>query len=262
MSFTKTNIQKYLQKKDTSYKIFDIKYTQKEKQTIDSFKIDNEIAFSYYGKFDKNTELNGDCEKTIINELKGEYIKTKMNILDFITNIGNNTVKDILVIKNIIYKLLDKVLNSYNKKYILLVIRIFLPNKKSNIIRWHTDNFENQSKFVTVLKGPSTLFIDDKDIKSKKIFFENRNLLQNELDKIKNKEPYEFISTYQKYDKILRKKMKDCKVVHPTNNQGVIFLTDNKIDNKTCAIHSMPNVNDKRLFISIMCGTKEEIVKI
>lgn len=258
MSLTSTNIKKYIKTKDTSFKIFDIKYTEKEKQTIDNFKIDNEIFFTYYGKFNENTLIKGDYYK------KGT--KSIINILNFISNIGNNTDKNIQIIKDIIYKLLDKVTKSYNKDYIWLEIRIFLPNKDFNISRWHTDGFENQSKFVTLLKGPSTLFIADKDIKAKETFFEITDKMFKEETKYIKKNGMkidEILKIDDKYRKILAKKLKDVKIDQPNNNQGAIFLTDISInDNKLIGIHSEP-VNDKpRFFISVMCGTKEEINKI
>ena len=255
MSLTKINIQKYLQKKDVSYKIFDIKYTEKEKQIINNFKIDNEIFFTYHGKFNKNILLKGYYD----NNDK----KSSIDILNFISNIGNNNDKDIQIIKNIIYKLLDKVikgLNGYNKDYIYFEINITQPNKDFNISRWHFDGFENQSKFVTLLKGPSTLFIDDKDIKSKKIYFEvTAKMLKEEENKIKINE---ILKIDEKYRKILAKKLKDAKIVQPNNNQGTIFLTDLPKNNSLVGIHSEPVNNKPRFFISIMCGTKEEINKI
>lgn len=96
MSLTSANIKRYLKYKDSSFKLFDIKYTDKEKQTINNFKINNETEFFYTGKFNKNTLMKN---------------KDKIDILQFIESIGNNNEKDIKVIKNIIYKLLDKVTN-------------------------------------------------------------------------------------------------------------------------------------------------------
>lgn len=116
-------------------------------------------------------------------------------------------------------------------------INTSLPNNEFNMPRWHTDGYPNNSKFVTVLKGPSTLFIDDKDSTSRKIYFTIEDLLIKE------------------YKKILAKKLKDCKIIQPQNNQGTIFLTDAPVNNTTIAgIHSEPPFNEKRFFIGIMCG--------
>jgi len=258
MSLTKTNIQKYIKNTDTSYKIFDIKYTEKEKQTIDNFKINNQIFFSYYGIFNENTLMNGDYYKNNIRNI--------INIIDFLYKIGNNTEKDIKIIKAIIYKLINKITKSYDKNYIWLDIRSRLPNKEFDITRWHTDGFENQTKFITLLKGPSTLFIDDKDIKSKKTYFEIIDKIRKEINKFIEKNGVkigELDKINNKYRKVFDIKLKDAKIIQPNNNQGVIYKTDlPKNNNKLMGIHSEP-INDKpRFFISVMCGTKEEINKI
>ena len=239
MLLTSTNIKKYLKYKDSSFKLFDIKYTDKEKQTINNFKINNETEFFYTGKFNKDNLLKDN--------------QTKINILKFIESIGNNNEKDIKVIKNIIYKLLDKVTNGYDNEYIVLDINTSLPNNEFNMPRWHIDGYPNNSKFVTVLKGPSTLFIDDKDSKSRKIYFTIEDLLIKEYKKNSNGEYNE--KTHDKYRKILAKKLKDCKIIQPQNNQGTIFLTDAPVNNTTIGgIHSEPPFNEKRFFIGIMCG--------
>jgi hypothetical protein len=255
MSLTKKNIQKYLKEKNTSYRIFDIKYKEKEKQIIDNFKINNELIFSYCGKFNRNTLLKGDYYS------KGK--KSIIDILKFISNIGNNIDKDIHIIKDIIYRLLDKITKGYSKDYICLEIRIFLPNKDFNISRWHFDGFENQSKFVTLLKGPSTLFINDNDIESKNKFFETTDKMFKEQKEYIDKNGMkinEILEIDDKYRKILAKKLKDAKIVQPNNHQGTIFLTDSpKNNNNLVGIHSEPINNKPRFFISVMCGNKEEI---
>ena len=136
MLLNKSNISKYLEKKDTSYKIFNIKYTQKEQEAINNFDISNECYFTYFGKMNEN----------IIGKYNNN--KTKIDILEFLSKIGTNTEKDIKTINNIIYKLLDKVTAGYNKNYIWLDLRCLLPNKDFDLVRWHTDGFTSQSKFV------------------------------------------------------------------------------------------------------------------
>jgi hypothetical protein len=84
MLLNKSNISKYLEKKDTSYKIFNIKYTQKEQEAIDNFNISNENFFTYFGKMNEN----------IIGTSYNNNNKTKINILEFLTKIGTNTTKE------------------------------------------------------------------------------------------------------------------------------------------------------------------------
>ena len=84
-------------------------------------------------------------------------------------------------------------------------------------------------------------------------------MLKEEENKIKINE---ILKIDEKYRKILAKKLKDAKIVQPNNNQGTIFLTDLPKNNSLVGIHSEPVNNKPRFFISIMCGTKEEINKI
>lgn len=263
MLLNKSNISKYLEKKDTSYKIFNIKYTQKEQEAIDNFNISNENFFTYFGKMNEN----------IIGICYNNNNKTKIDILEFLSKIGTNTEKDIKIINNIIYKLLNKVTVGYNKNYIWLSLRIFLPNKDYDLVRWHTDGFKKQSKFVTLFKGPGTLFIDDSDIKSKETYFETNDKFSEEYNKyFKNNkiDRNEILKMRDKYRKIQAKKLKNAKVVQPNNNQGAIFLTDyskepkNKMEEYLYSpcIHSEPTNNKPRFFISVMCGTKKNINEV
>ena len=208
----------------------------------------------YYGKFNENVLVKGD-------ENNGK----KLNIVDFISKIGNNTEKDIKIIKDIIYKLINKITKSYNKNYISLDISAVLPNNDYNISRWHYDGFEKQTKFITLLKGPAALFIDNKDIKSKNTFFEIDNKMWIEQKKFSEKNGIKInklIKINDKYRKILANKLKNAKIIQPNNNQGIIYITDIPNDNKMVGIHSEPINNEKRFFISVICGDKNEIDKI
>lgn len=219
-------MKKFINSKSSSFKVFDIKYTDIEKQTISKFKIENESEFYYHGNYDSDI---------------------------FIKSIGNNTNKDIKIIKKIIYKLLNKLTKACDKYYIEVDINITLKDIKSTK-RWHIDAFPNNSKFVTTLIGPSTLFIDDSDIKSRNIYFKIQEELMTEYTHINSTKWEDLAETYNKYNKILNKKLKKCKIVQPNNNQGVIFLTDIPANKSTFAgIHSEPLLDENRFFISVLC---------
>ena len=81
-------MKKYINSKSSSFKLFDIKYTDIEKQTISKFKIENESEFYYHGNYDSDILIKDN--------------NTKIDILLFIKSIGNNTNKDIKIIKKII----------------------------------------------------------------------------------------------------------------------------------------------------------------
>lgn len=156
MKLTSTNINNYIKKKDTTYKIFDINYTQKEKEIINKIDIKLSKSFNFYGRFNKDILIN--CSREDIN------------IIDYLQLVCDNSYDDIIKLKKIIYKLIEIVANGYNKKYIWFSIRTTLPNDHFRIPRWHIDGY-NGSKFVTLLQGPGTLVITDSDKVSRKLFF-------------------------------------------------------------------------------------------
>lgn len=154
-------IKKYLKELKTNYFICDIKYTKKELAYLDNLKILKAKTFNYYGN---------------INNLDD----AKLN--EFIKNITDckEDCRDTIIFNNIIHKLSNKVCKAYNTKHCWITIRATLPNSTFDTPRWHKDGIyffkensfnegENliplkkddkiQSKFITVLKGPGTLFI-------------------------------------------------------------------------------------------------------
>ena len=250
MKFTSANINNYIKKKESTYKIFDINYNEKEKKIINKIDVQFNGTFSFYGKFNKDKLIEDN-----------RYFKG--NILEFLKIFCNINDDNIIKLKKIIYKIIETVVNGYNKKYIWFEIRTSLPNKNFKIPRWHFDGYKNQSKFVTVLKGPGTLIIKDTDIKSRNNYFDIQKKLWNEIseEEIKKKTTDELLRINDNHRKILANKLKPD-IDQPNNNQGLIFLTDIGNNNKIVGIHSEPDVNDKRVFISIMCGTKNFIMNL
>jgi len=65
------------------------------------------------------------------------------------------------------------------------------------------------------------------------------------------------IKIHYKYRPIYADKLKNEKIIQVKNNQGLIFYANSGgIDG---AIHSEPKIDDNRMFISILPGTKENI---
>jgi hypothetical protein len=118
-------MKKFINSKSSSFKLFDIKYTDIEKQTILKFKNENENEneFYYRGKYDSDILIKDN--------------NTKIDIVSFIKSIGNNTNKDIKVIKKIIYKLLNKLTKACDKYYIEVDINIeTFKNNYTIAYRW------------------------------------------------------------------------------------------------------------------------------
>jgi len=242
-------IKKYLKELPKTFYSFDIKYTQKELDYLNNFIILKDSEFSYHGDISNlNNKLN-----------------------DFIKEINNNKPSNIF--SNIIYKLLDNITRAYNKKYFWILIRITLPSNEYDIPRWHKDhtfftdcyksgNYKNESKFVTVLKGPGTLFTDNSKINNIYDLIEKKETLEREKKRRLELEPnYDLI--VNKYRKILVSKLQNIKHNQLEPNKGLIFTVGSaKNDDEEFfdgLLHSEPKLDSSRIFISILPGLKSEI---
>jgi hypothetical protein len=232
-------ISKYLNSGKYDFKLFNINYTEKEQECINKIKInvDNDFDdYSYYGSINKISGIN-----------------------TFLLKIGNNTKEEIDKLEKIILKLLKKVLDGYQTEYFWMDIRVSSPSNDFDSPRWHQDGpyFDRTiitSKFVTTLKGPGTLLIKSTK-KVSNIYNTIRDTIYKEIRKTNNQD--EQIKIHHKYRPIYADKLKNEKIIQVKNNQGVIFYANSGgIDG---AIHSEPKVDDNRIFISILPGTKENI---
>jgi hypothetical protein len=222
MKITNNNIKKFLES-DNSYEIFDIEYAEKEKESIKKFNISKNKNYA-----DTNTD----------------------KLTDFFKDIGDNKDEDIQNIINIIHKFIDILLNAYDVDAYWLIIRISLENSFYDIPRWHCDGYyfsdkiNYQTKFVTTLKGPTTLVLDTNK-KEKEHFYnlqdyKNKIILNTELNLAHRKNLSENIKG---------------KKIELNNNQGIIFVAGDK---EKCLIHSEPKHSTERIFISILPGTKKK----
>lgn len=256
-------IKKYLKEFPKNYLTFDIKYTKKESEYLDNFNITKWSTFNHYGNIDKLDD----------NKLD-----------EFLTNIGNN--QNINILNKIIHKLTNRITKAYQTKYCWLTIRVTLPHDGFNIPRWHKDgrffkSDRNQTKFVTVLKGPGTLFIK-RSKKVNEIYEKYRAKKFNEYDNLKEKTMINN-DIENKYRKILANKFSPKNFKHNQlgSRKGLIFLTGSPNDNlKNGLLHSEPCQSkiDKlhpdikymnepcqstpRIFISILPGSESEILEL
>ena len=183
------------------------------------------------------------------------------SLIPFLENIGNNSNENIIIMNNIINKLIKNVCKSYQKNDFWIAIRVSLPNTDFNIPRWHYDGqfFLNnpdaiQAKFVTVLKGPGTLFLKNEK-ESNEIFQKIKLEKRKELIKIKNNNYQKMDEIDDKYRPIINKALNKFKKSELKNNQGLIFT----VNMEKHFIHSEPCINEPRLFISILPGSREDI---
>jgi len=235
-------ITKYLNSDDYYFNLFDINYTENEKNTIKDFNITKKNNFSHFGSYEK--------------------LLTK-NINKFLSEIGNNNTKVVNNLEKIIIKIVKKVLQGYKTDYFWIDVRVTLPNNLFDKTRWHKDSRffiknsdDKTTKFATVLKGPGTLLLKPTKSVNKtyrkirdKLGFERRGKSEKEQEKIN-----------KKYRLIYAKEFDTKKIIQPNNNQGIIFYTG--FDDMNGAIHSEPMMDEPRMFISIMPNTKENIEEL
>jgi hypothetical protein len=112
------------------------------------------------------------------------------------------------------------------------------------------------SKFATVLKGPGTLFIKSSTSNSEKF-----NEIQEREHEEKRMKPQstreERQEINERYRAIYATLPKNGDMVQSGKNQGVVFFADS--GGVRGAIHSEPKMDDYRIFISIVPGTKENV---
>lgn len=245
-------IKEYLKTLKTNYFICDIKYTKKESTCLDNLKIVKAKTFNYYGNIE-----NLDDKKL------NEFIKN--------FTLCKEDSAEVIIFNNIVHKLSNKICKAYNTKHCWITIRATLPNSTFDTPRWHKDgiyffnednfnedtplislkkNSKIQSKFITVLKGPGTLFIKN----SKKI----NDIYEEYRNKRRKLSPTQFknIKLENEHRTELANALKD---IHDLNqlekNKGLIFLAGGK----DALLHSEPKMDMPRIFISILPGTEEEI---
>lgn len=239
MKFDTTNIKKALKSKKR-FNLFDINYTDEEKACLKNFNINKYTDYENYGTIKLN----------------------KLKI--FLENIGNNDLKQVIILKNIIKKISKTIIDAHKTQFFKIFIKVTNTNDFL-VPRWHEDGKffgrNNETQFVTTLKGPSTLILENE--KDTKNFYDLRNkeyeeqvkLIKDNNDELKI---IDVIKITEKYENIYRNKLAKAKILQPTNYQGVIF----KIGDENSAVHSEPEVNESRTFISIVTGTEKEIKKL
>ena len=240
MKLDSKKIKKYLDTGNPEFKLFSMNYTDSEKDVINNFILQASDNFRYYGSIER---INGSLEK-------------------FLSSIGTNTSHNIKKMAKLIVNLIKKVLKGYNMSHFWLAIRVTEPNNEFIIPRWHKDGkyFASNSitaKFITVLRGPGTLLIP----LNKKV-----NDIYNKISE-KERNEISLTSTFEeekkierKYRLIFSKKFEHEKIIQVKNSQGLVFLAGSPMDN--AALHSEPNMDQYRMFISIVPGSKKNIEEL
>ena len=136
-----------------------------------------------------------------------------------------------------------------------------MPTNAYDIPRWHkdgtffVDSNNLQSKFVTVLKGPGTLFIKKSKLVNE-IYDKNINDMRKKINKSIPELENDIRNSFRKKLAVKFKKYKN----QIKTKQGTIFYTGTNTNNNTNGlIHSEPNMDQPRFFISILPGNVSEL---
>lgn len=169
----------------------------------------------------------------------------KSTMIDFLESIGNDFELSKSLSKILITKAVIPFLVANHADCLWMTIRVMFPTTEYEIPRWHfdgsfydTDSY--QLKLAGTLVGPGTLF--------KKTTEEDIN---NFVDEYKRRE--------QTNRQLLDDNVKNIETVQLTNTDVGIF-TVGKIPK--VAIHSEPNINQKRLFFSVVAGSADNIKQL
>lgn len=174
-----------------------------------------------------------------------EMDNLEAKIHQIITMIGENNDEKINAMVNIIARITNNTSSLFGKYHLWLEIRAIVKNNFFEVTRWHTDSkfFEPLKvyKTVTALKGASTRF----GFTAQKEKFNELSILEN-LEKHGSTRNFEIrkeidtiVSGYEMIET-----GKSC-VYHASGFGSVI--------------HSEPEMNMDRVFLSIIAGEKEEI---
>ena len=240
MKLDSKKIKKYLDTGNPEFMLFSMSYTDNEKDVIKNFILQAPENFRYYGSIEM---INDSLEK-------------------FLSSIGPNTSHNIKKMAKLVVNIIKKVLKGYNKSHFWVAIRVSEPNNEFIIPRWHKDGnyFASKTitaKFITVLRGPGTLLIRS----NKKVNDIYNKISEKEINEISPTSTFEEEKKIaRKYRLLLAKKLADEKIIQVKNSQGLVFLAGSPMDN--AALHSEPNMDQYRMFISIVPGSKKNIEEL
>lgn len=231
-----------LVKSDTkSFEISEIGYNDDDRKLIESISITKPVRLNYFGKFNAS--------------------KQKKYISKYIQDIGNSKKKSDQLADLVVEKIIGPFIKSSSKDSMWLKMDVMFPHDGFNIGRWHMDGYyyfphkylasgDKQYKLVSVLKGPVTLFKPNEEGLLDTFHRVHRELYKDfdykNFDRSKDME----------YRKIIDKALNKYETIIPTNKQAAIFIAG---DNKRGAMHSEPPHDKKRLFLSVLPGTEDEV---
>lgn len=229
-------------------RIFKLNFSNEQLECFKQFNITHNNAYSFYGSYDS------------------------IDPISFLGSIGNNSSNAIELISNTIKRLARDVCDGYNLKHCWLAIRTHAKaNNSFDIPRWHIDGvyflptpgepMQLQSKFITVLQGNGTLYINATQREKAKYYNILREQTPETLDDLKafyNNLKLQMELREQKNKVFARYKMNNG-IKQLQIGEGLIFIAGH---HKNALVHSEPPITGPRLFISILPGTEQQIMSL
>lgn len=223
------------------YKIFNTNINNETLNIINSFNIKKDCTFDYYS-FDMT------------------YDEFTDRLNKFVQSIGDNSEEDIRILCTTIKMIYDSVVIGYGAEAYWLTIRVNQPNEDFAVPRWHIDGIFNpdksetaETKFIMTLKGDHTLLVDcDNDEVN---YFRT---VQREVysDVYKNFSLEKDLAARQQLIENVSFLNDKSKIKVPVDGQAIIFQTI-KLGNG--AIHSEPNIEKSRIFLSILPSSEKSL---
>ena len=226
-----------LELKDSGIFYLDIDLNREERNSIEKLEISRVLPqFNYYGS-------------------SGEELVKSFEV--HLEKLGNNSPEIVENIVELVARVSDTVTKKLNKQSNWVMVRTFLPNKEFEIPRWHQDgkyfiSKDKVYKMAMTIKGAQTRFgkTDDMEKFQELLKKGSENITTNLIEKNDSEK-------FKEEDIQIRKELNS--IVHemesPKEGEAVIYL----VGDENAAIHSEPLIDNPRLFVSVLPGSKEEI---
>jgi hypothetical protein len=185
-------------------------------------------------------KIKVNCDKEYHNFGNLEALHNEVTA--YIKSLGNEEEKTIETVSKTIQRIVgDCIQASGKEKTAWITLRASQPNPLFDLARWHTDGYYyqpycDQYKFAFTLKGPGTKF------------YKLPKQMRGEFDALQEEENRQALAS----------KLTDPQLLMQSKTgEGAVFV----VGSDDAAVHSEPPIKEKRLFMSILPGSKEQIAE-
>lgn len=174
----------------------------------------------------------------------------------FVSKMGPNKRSDVAHLAWLIAHISSCVQEGFGQESAWTCLRVSLPHQEFDVPRWHPDGqyFTSEKKvhkFVTTLKGASTLFGEVEDYDRYQLLKEEESRLNSLYET--NRDAYREAS--------LRIRRELMEVVRQTDigaeGKGVVYM----VGHPDAVVHSEPLITQPRIFLSVLPGSKRQIAE-